>query len=68
MLTPTQMTTAVIEFLVKEYDLTAAEATELVEKRATIVERAQRLASFPYYPADQIVQAEKENWPLDRCR
>ena len=59
--------TAVEEFLVDDCGFTIVEATELIERRAAIVKHGRGLLSFPYYIADQIVRAEKENWPLDRC-
>jgi len=59
--------TAIEEFLVDDCGLTPTEAEELVEKRTAIVKHSREFLYFPHYIASQIVRAEKENWPLERC-
>jgi len=59
--------TTTARFLVLEHGFTPTTAKELVGKRAAIVQHGQQLRSCLYYIADQLMQAERENWPIDRC-
>lgn len=56
------MESMVIKELVGNYDVTQEQAKLLVKKHRKLIESAEFLGSKPYYPAQQIANAEGLNY------
>lgn len=52
-------------YLIKELKMDSKKATELTKKRMAIFYHGEKMGSFTYYIAEQMVEAERKGLPND---
>lgn len=58
---------SVEDYLVKLHNFPRPIAAELVKKHAALVEKANRVGSYSYYPGDKICRAEDHDCEVSAC-